>query len=201
MLTLTTPASVAPLAISDVGGVLTLAVMVIGAIVFLFTGFRITEDGGKEVKKRAYRIRRIWFVALLIVGVLMSGVVVAGNLPYAETSTTQVAPGVTKVSEAEAEDPIVVDVTGQQWAWDIEQRELPADRPIKFRVTSSDVNHGFAIYQGDTLVAQVQAMPGYTNVLILEFDEPGDYRIRCLEYCGAAHTSMQDQITIVEEEE
>lgn len=201
MLTVGTHPLVAPLAISDVAGVLTLSVMIIGAIVFLLTGFRIAEDGGKEVKKRAYRVRRIWFVGLLIVGVLMSGVVIAGDLPYAETSTTQVASGVTQVSESEAEDPLVVNVTGKQWAWDIEQRELPADRAIKFRVTSADVNHGFGIYRGDTLVAQVQAMPGYTNVLILRFDKPGEYRIRCLEYCGAAHTSMQDQITVVEEEE
>lgn len=186
------------LTISDVAGGLTLAVMLIGAVVFLLTGLRIAQDGGKEVKKRAYRIRKYWFAGLLVVAVLMSSVVVAGHLPYPEASTTQVAPGVTQVSQADAEDPVVVEVTGIQWAWQIERRELPADRPIEFRVTSDDVNHGFAIYRNDTLVAQVQAMPGYTNVLILEFDRPGTYQIRCLEYCGAAHTQMRDQITIVE---
>lgn len=185
--------------LSDVAGAVTLAVVVVGAVVFLYAGLRITGEGGKEVKDRAYRIRRFWFVGLLVVGLVTSGVVLAGNLPYPETSTTQVAPGVTQIHEETAEDPVVVNVTGRQWAWDIGQRELPADRPIEFHVTSADVNHGFAIYRDDTLVAQVQAMPGYTNVLVLEFDRPGEYEIRCLEYCGTAHTAMRDRITVVED--
>lgn len=201
MLPLTTIPPIVPLTLSDVAGGLTLAVMVGGAIVFLFTGLRIGQDGGKEVKKRAYRIRTYWFIALLVVALGTSGVVLGSSLPYPEAGTTEVAPGVTQVSESDAENPVVVNVTGKQWAWEIEQRELPADRPIEFRVTSEDVNHGFAIYRDDTLIAQVQAMPGYTNVLILEFDRPGEYQIQCLEYCGAAHTAMRDQITIVEEEE
>lgn len=201
MLPLTTVPPIVPLTLSDVAGALTLTVMVVGATVFLLTGLRISQDGGKEVKQRAYRIRKFWFIGLLVVAVVMSGVVLGGNLPYTETPTTKVAPGVTQVSQSDATNPVVVDVTGRQWAWEIDQRELPADRPIMFRVTSADVNHGFAIFRDGTLIAQVQAMPGYTNILILEFDRPGEYQIKCLEYCGAAHTAMRDKITIVEEEE
>jgi cytochrome c oxidase subunit 2 len=199
MLPLTTISPIVPLALSDVAGGLTIAVMVVGAIVFLFTGLRISQEGGKEVKKRAYRIRKFWFLGLLVVALVTSGVVLGGNLPYTETGTTKVASGVTQVSQSDATNPVVVDVTGRQWAWQIEKRELPADRPLEFRVTSADVNHGFAIYRDSTLIAQVQAMPGYTNVLILKFDRPGEYQIRCLEYCGAGHTAMRDQITIVEQ--
>ncbi len=88
----------------------------------------------------------------------------------------------TKISEDNMEDPITVNVTGIKWAWDIEKRELPVDKPIKFRVTSEDVNHGFGIYKNDTLLAQVQAMPGYVNMLTLKFNESGTYEIVCLEY-------------------
>lgn len=72
-----------------------------------------------------------------------------------------------------------------------EEIVLPAHRPVEFRVTSLDVTHGFAIYDGQhQLIAQTQAMPGYVNRLRWKFDKPGEYRILCLEFCGAAHAFM-----------
>jgi cytochrome c oxidase subunit II len=46
------------------------------------------------------------------------------------------------------------------------------------------------------IVAQVQAMPGYTNVLRYTFNEPGVFRVLCLEYCGAAHHEMNADINV-----
>lgn len=195
---ISTPVMVPLITLPPIAGGLTFLVMLVGAVVFLYIGLQINRTGGKEVKKRAYKIRKAWFALLLVVGLLVAGVVLVGYLPYQGAATNEVSPGVYKVSKAAAEDPVVVNVTGRQWTWEIEQRELPADRPIMFRVTSADVNHGFGIYRDGELIAQVQAMPGYVNVLILRFERPGEYDIRCLEYCGAAHTAMRDRITIVE---
>ncbi|MGH8337220.1 MAG: cytochrome oxidase, partial [Gammaproteobacteria bacterium] len=76
---------------------------------------------------------------------------------------------------------------------------VQADSPVEFRVTSSDVNHGFAIYAPDgRIVTQVQAMPGFTNKLVYTFTQPGTYRVMCLEYCGVAHAVMTSEITVVE---
>ncbi|HCY42855.1 MAG TPA: hypothetical protein DHV48_16155 [Prolixibacteraceae bacterium] len=75
--------------------------------------------------------------------------------------------------------------------------ELPANQLIEFRVTSLDVNHGFAIYdQSNNLIAQTQAMPGYVNRLRWKFKEPGNYNILCLEYCGMAHQVMRATLTV-----
>jgi cytochrome c oxidase subunit 2 len=46
-------------------------------------------------------------------------------------------------------------------------------------------------------VAQTQSMPGYTNVLRHTFDEPGTYKILCLEYCGLGHHEMSAEINVV----
>ncbi len=74
---------------------------------------------------------------------------------------------------------------------------LPLGELIEFRVTSLDVNHGFAIYdEGQRLIAQTQAMPGYVNKLRWKFDNPGKYKIYCLEYCGMAHQIMNATFTI-----
>lgn len=85
----------------------------------------------------------------------------------------------------------VVNVTGFQWAWKLDPATVRTGTPVEFRVTSADVNHGFAVYAPDGhIVAQTQAMPGYTNTLIHTFTEPGTYTVQCLEYCGLGHAPM-----------
>lgn len=92
----------------------------------------------------------------------------------------------------------VVEVTGSQWVWQIRPTTVQAGRPAEFRVTSSDVNHGFAIYGPDgRIVAQTQAMPGYTNKLLYTFPGPGTYTVQCLEYCGLGHAPMTAAIQVV----
>jgi cytochrome c oxidase subunit 2 len=47
------------------------------------------------------------------------------------------------------------------------------------------------------MLAQVQAMPGYTNSVHYTFDKPGKYKILCMEYCGVAHHSMIANLTVL----
>lgn len=107
----------------------------------------------------------------------------------------------------------VVHVVGRQFAFAFSERPietavdyaaalaetivLPLGQVIEFRVTSFDVNHGFALYAPNgRIVAQVQAMPGYINRLRWRFEQPGEYRAQCLEYCGAAHAGMQARFVV-----
>lgn len=94
--------------------------------------------------------------------------------------------------------PQTVDVTGHLWAWQLEPATVRAGSPVEFRVTSADVNHGFAIYAPDgRIVTQAQAMPGYTNKMVHTFDTPGTYTIQCLEYCGVGHAPMKTTLEVV----
>ena len=78
-----------------------------------------------------------------------------------------------------------------------EEIEVPVNELVEFRVTSLDVNHGFAIYNPeDRLITQTQAMPGYVNRLRYKFSEPGTYNIFCLEYCGMAHQVMRSSFIV-----
>ena len=93
---------------------------------------------------------------------------------------------------------IKIDVSALQWGWVISAKTLPAKTRVEFDLTSRDVNHDFAIYSPDgRLLTQAQVMPGYDNKLIYEFDKPGDYTVRCLEYCGLGHDGMIATITVV----
>jgi len=98
---------------------------------------------------------------------------------------------------AASDDAVAVTATGSQWSWDITPQELPAGRPIVFKVTSDDVNHGFGVYDADgTMLFQTQAMPGYVNQVRYTFTKPGKYRVLCMEYCGLVHHDMIEEINV-----
>jgi cytochrome c oxidase subunit II len=91
----------------------------------------------------------------------------------------------------------VVEATGTQWAWQLSRDTLIAGAPTEFQVTSTDVNHGFGIYDArHRLLAQVQAMPKYVNRLRYTFGTPGTYHVLCLEYCGMLHHSMMRDLIV-----
>jgi cytochrome c oxidase subunit 2 len=96
-----------------------------------------------------------------------------------------------------AGDTVTVTATGSQWSWEIAPQEVPVGRPVVFKVTSNDVNHGFGVYDPDgTMLFQTQAMPGYVNQVSYTFTKPGKYRVFCMEYCGLVHHDMLDEINV-----
>ncbi len=100
--------------------------------------------------------------------------------------------------------PLVVDVTGQQWAWTYSYPslgvqsnvlELPLDRPVQFRVTSDDVLHGFAV---DGLGVLMDANPGWwATAPTVTPTRLGSYAVRCDELCGLYHTFMWSPVRVV----
>jgi len=91
-----------------------------------------------------------------------------------------------------------VDAVGRQWNWTLSDSTFHVGDRVEFRVTSEDVNHGFALYDPTMrVVGQTQAMPGYVNVLRHQFQTAGKYSVLCLEYCGVAHHSMAAEIEVL----
>ena len=92
----------------------------------------------------------------------------------------------------------VVNVVGRMWSWQIDPATVQVNQSVEFRVTSVDVNHGFAIYAPDgRIVTQTQAMPGYINKVLYTFTKPGTYTVQCLEYCGIGHVPMASSIQVI----
>ena len=162
-------------------GLLFLAGAIVLAIVFL-TVARSASRGPEpfeEITPRAYRLRRYWFIFILVAGLVALGFTLP-HMPY---------PGIRQSRLGAA--ALTVKVVAQQWAWQVTPSTLPAGKTVRFEVTTKDVNHDFGIFDSQgRIVGQVQAMPGFTNVLYLVFPKAGTYTIRCLEYCGLYHTAM-----------
>ena len=91
----------------------------------------------------------------------------------------------------------VVHVEASQFAWKLDQQTVKAGTPVEFLLTSTDVNHGFGLYNdNDVLLFEVQVVPGKTQKGIYTFKKPGTYRILCLEFCGFDHHLMENTITV-----
>jgi cytochrome c oxidase subunit 2 len=141
------------------------------------------DDDYSDITRQGYVIRRWWLLLLLAFGIVVSA---WSLIPF-------------PLQAGGVNAPRAIDVTGRMWSWDITSGTARVGESVRFRVTSADVNHGFALYgPDDQIVAQTQAMPGYVNELDVTFEQPGQYRVLCLEYCGLAHHAMAADITVSE---
>src|SRR5262249_15353356 len=71
--------------------------------------------------------------------------------------------------------------------------EVPAGRPVTFRITSADVLHGFQVVGTN---ANAMALPGYVSQFTVTFPRPGEYVIACNEYCGVMHHGMVGKLIV-----
>ncbi len=127
---------------------------------------------------------KAWFaIAVAALGVLLLATL--AFIPYGDTAA------------ADGQQAVAVD--GAQFAWTIDPSVVTAGTPVRFRVTASDVNHGFAVYDADnTMLFQIQAVPDHPSHIVYTFDEPGVYQVVCLEFCGVKHHEMLGTIEVKE---
>jgi len=100
--------------------------------------------------------------------------------------------------------------TGQKWAWTFDHRNgasetnilrVPAGRPVKLIISSTDVLH--AVFIPSFRVKQ-DAVPGRYTTLWFEtedVDEPVNYQLFCAEYCGTDHARMTATVRVVPSED
>ena len=73
--------------------------------------------------------------------------------------------------------------------------EVPVNTPVKFRVASADVLHGFHVPYTN---AATMVVPGYVSEVSTSFPTAGKYSFLCNEYCGLGHDSMWSRLIVVE---
>jgi cytochrome c oxidase subunit II len=97
-------------------------------------------------------------------------------------------------------DALRVEVRAHQWWWEFvypdadggplytaAELHVPAGKRVELHVTSDDVIHSFWVPR---LGRKIDAIPGLTNVITLQADQPGLYWGQCSEFCGLHHAAM-----------
>jgi cytochrome c oxidase subunit II len=105
--------------------------------------------------------------------------------------------------EASQPDEMIVNVTGQQFAWtfdypaqDVNSNELvlPVDQPIHFKIKTRDVLHSFWVPE---FRLKSDAVPGLTTDIRLTPDRVGRYEVVCAELCGLGHSTMRQFVRVL----
>lgn len=110
--------------------------------------------------------------------------------------------------EAKQSDPLIVNVTGQQFAWRFDYPEegdvksnglvLPLDRPVEFNVRTDDVLHDFWVPE---FRLKTDAVPDLTTKIRVTPSRLGTYDVVCAELCGIGHSTMRQSVEVVPPEE
>jgi cytochrome c oxidase subunit 2 len=132
--------------------------------------------------------------------VLMGGVVlpvvVAVGLFLLTVTTLRGLP-----SDSEPVD-VELEVTAHQWWWEVSYQDpqlpqrfrtaneihIPVGARVGIDLKSQDVIHSFWVPR---LHGKLDLIPGHTNRIVLQADEPGIYQGECAEYCGVQHAHMR----------
>lgn len=171
---------------------------VVGLIVFSVVAFVIIRyrDRGQPIPeqthgKPALEIGLTILPALILVGVAIPTVGVIMDLN--NTDDTE----------------CIINVTGQQWWWEVDypvqdgcggieqpivtsgQMVIPANSKVLVRGTSRDVIHSWWIPR---LNGKRDMVPGRIHTVRLEADQPGIYAGQCTEFCGLSHANMRMEV-------
>lgn len=201
-----TPAAAAPVVAQPApelaaaqSSVLTSFLVLSAIIIVVFAAVGLSTRTPAEVDvKRAYGVRRVLFIGASAVVVVLLALTLPRQ-PYASPGAQ--ADRVVYVAARQFEfiysDEPIVSAADIGRVRTLSHLDLKAGSTIEFRVTGLDVNHGFGIYSPQRqIVAQTQAMPGFVNRLFVKLDQPGQYKVLCLEYCAAGHHLMQSGLTV-----
>ena len=182
-------------------GVLTL-------VLILWAALRYRNRGPETPKQTRYNLPvEIMYTAapFIIIGVLFFHTIVVQNRVLAP-----------------AEQPAhTVEVVGWKWSWTFNYLEesnsavganvwesgtiertptlyLPVNEPVKFILTSPDVNHSFWV---PAFYFKMDVIPGRTNSFTLTPTKEGTFAGKCNELCGTYHSAMLFNVKVVSQAE
>lgn len=145
--------------------------------------------GREKLRGRLGGTKTIW-----IGGVAFPLVVLTLLLTYGLSLTANLTAPITGIE-------MRVKVTGEMWWWrvayldrerrpvllDANELHIPVGQPVVLELESGDVIHSFWVPR---LSGKLDMIPGRTNLMRIQANEPGVFGGQCAEYCGGPHALM-----------
>jgi cytochrome c oxidase subunit 2 len=98
----------------------------------------------------------------------------------------------------EPDGSVTVRLIAEQYAFVPDCTQVPVDTPVKFRLTATDVLHGFLLPATNV---NTMAVPGFVAEIRTSFSRAGVYNMPCNEFCGDGHHGMWARVKVVPKEE
>jgi cytochrome c oxidase subunit 2 len=174
-------------------------------IVFVAVGWCVVRyrDRGQPIPKQTHGRPALEIGLTILPAVILIGVAIP---------TVGTLMALSKTSDTEC----YVNVTGQQWWWEVDypiqdgcggietpivtsgQMIIPTGTKVLVRGTSRDVIHSWWIPK---LNGKRDMVPGRVQTLRLEADHPGIYAGQCTEFCGLSHANMRMEVVALDAED
>ena len=151
--------------------------------------WRVTSDGKATKVKPVYFYSFVAFLTIL--GVSLH-IITSKTIPWVETDLHR--------SKIKADKVFNISVENHEFKMPMEKLIIKTGEQVLFDVTSHDLTYGFGIFRQDnSMVFQMQVVPGHKNDILWQFVKPGLYSIRSTEYSGPKGINMvlKDAVRVV----
>lgn len=97
-----------------------------------------------------------------------------------------------------ADGTVLVRLIAQQYSFMPQCIVVPAEMPVTFRGTATDVIHGFVVGRTN---ANTMLVPGFVTTFTTTFHRTGEELMPCHEYCGIGHEAMWARVQVIPPDE
>jgi len=157
------------------------------AILLLMSWFslRVTKKGKSKVKP-AFFYTFVSFITLL--GVSLH-IITFNTIPWTQVDLNR--------SDYTPDKTFEISVANHEFKLPSEELVIDCMDMVLFDVTSEDLTYGFGVFRQDnSMVFQMQVVPGHRNDILWTFNNPGTYTIRSTEYSGPKGVFMIEKDVI-----
>lgn len=135
---------------------------------------KITRPAGQSPVKPAVFYA---FVGFLVVTGVSLHLITYNTIPWVKDDL--------HAGDAQPAATFEITVADHEFTLPSPQLAVPCGELVKFAVTSEDLTYGFGLFREDnSMVTQMQVVPGHPNELLWTFTSDAVYSIRSTEYSG-----------------
>jgi cytochrome c oxidase subunit 2 len=141
---------------------------------------RVTASPGTSGIRPAFFYAFVGF--LVVIGVSLH-IITYNTIPWAPLDLNK--------ASITPDQTITITVGDHRFRLPQERLTVKAGQKVRFNVLSEDLTYGFGVFRPDnTMVFQMQVVPGHDNDIVWQFARPGLYTIRSTEYSGPRGARM-----------
>lgn len=162
------------------------------AIISLMAWFayKITRQG--EPYKAPNKFFYVYVSVLIVAGVSLH-IITYNTIPWAPMDINR--------ADIKADKVFDITVANHQFHLPAEKLIIKVGEKALFNVTSDDLTYGFGLFRKDnSMLFQMQVVPGHNNDILWQFNMPGIYSIRSTEYSGpkGAQMIIENAVEVIE---
>lgn len=153
-------------------------------------GYKITKSGKDFIAPNGLFYT---YVCLLIAAGVSLHIITYNTIPWAPMDINR--------ADIKADKVFDISVANHQFILPADTLIIKVGEKALFNVTSEDLTYGFGLFRQDnSMVFQMQVVPGHMNDILWQFNKPGIYSIRSTEYSGpkGAQMILNDAVKVIE---